>query len=112
MADITLLAAFISISTAASVSQQIDYAINWRKIKEREFEESMMKPDDPLQLANVYGNQAIFFWIRTFFPSSFCHTTSELMTSRAEYYCYNVDALLLFFWYVMFRHGLSNEPQS
>ena len=63
--DITLFCGFISISTAASIIQQVEFAVNWKHIKERQFEEATSQPQRPLPMTHVYGMQAVLYWIRT-----------------------------------------------
>ena len=63
--DVTLFCGFISISTAASIAQQVEFAVNWKHIKERQFEEATRQPPRPFSMAHVYGMQAVLYWIRT-----------------------------------------------
>ncbi|KAI1497283.1 hypothetical protein F5X99DRAFT_423639 [Biscogniauxia marginata] len=78
--DVALLAYITIISTIASIIQQIHDIVRWRDVVTEQFQHRIENPDNAdLQLANgSVGMDLVLFYI--------------------QFYCYNVEALLITFW--------------
>jgi len=80
--DITLISIVVSVSTVASIIQQIYYACAWRTIKETAWEQAQASADLP---SIAFG------------PWS---TGLNLALFEIQYICYSINALLVLGWYV------------
>ncbi len=101
--DITLISIVVSVSSVASIIQQIYYACAWRTIKETAWEQAKASADLP---SIAFG------------PLS---TGLNLALFEIQYICYSINALLVLGWYVL-QHsvphalltiaGLSSSPKA
>ncbi len=96
---VSMLAGLMSLHTAASIAQQIHTIARWRDIKTEQHAYLVANVGDPV--LNITGGSTgldlALFYIRT---SSGRPVTNRLTLAAAEYYAYNVESMLVFFWYV------------
>ncbi|GKT48599.1 uncharacterized protein ColSpa_08780 [Colletotrichum spaethianum] len=85
---IALVSYFTGLSTAASIAQQIHTLIRWRDIKLEQFQHANANVGNPeLAIAGQStGLDLVFYYI--------------------QYYCYNVEATLAFFWAVALTQSI------
>lgn len=106
--DIALICTTLGVSTLASIIQQIFFAVNWRSLKNAEYQKALDNVGKPaLVLVGVAGPEATSLYLvrtssvnlleRLRLRTIHCLTDCRLLI---EFYCYNVDALLIAFWYV------------
>lgn len=80
--DVAMLAFFTSLGTTASIIQQFHTIIDWNDIKLAQFANQQANADDP-ELAITGGSLGL-----------------DLVLFYIQFYCYNVEALLVLFWCV------------
>ncbi len=81
--DITLISIVVSVSSVASIIQQVYYACAWRTIKETAWEQANASAELP---SIAFG------------PLS---TGLNLALFEIQYICYSINALLVLGWYVL-----------
>ncbi|KAF9881883.1 glycoside hydrolase [Colletotrichum karsti] len=86
--DVALVSYFTGLSTAASVAQQLHTIVRWRDIKLAQFQNSAANVGNPeLAIAGQStGLDLVFFYI--------------------QYYSYNVEATLAFFWSIALTQSI------
>jgi hypothetical protein len=79
--DVAMLGFFASLHTTASIVQQIHTIVRWRDIKTEQHANIVANAGDPE--LNITG----------------ASTGLDLVLFYIQYYAYNVEALLVLFWY-------------
>ena len=80
--DVTLITAFVTLSTTASIIQQVYYACEWRTVKTVALQQAKASAHQP---SLAYG------------PLS---TGLNLALYEIQFVCYSINAMLVLFWYV------------
>lgn len=104
--DVALLAFFTSLSTAASMAQQLHTCFRWTTIQLEQFDYVKANIENPeLSIAGAsFGLDLVLFYIRGYSPSCIdLQRKIALLTRAVEFYSYNVESILVASWCVATR---------
>lgn len=98
-----MLAFYTALATLASMGQQIHTYMSWTTIKLDQFDYVRANVGNPeLSVAGPsVGIDIALFYVREYCPFS---AVGPRLISPSEYYCYNVEAILVVSWYVSSQH--------
>lgn len=98
-----LLAFFTSLSTLASMAQQLHTYLRWTSIQLEQFDYVKANIDNPeLSIAGAsVGVDLVLFYIREFSPAALPSHSDSFADWAVEFYCYNAESILVASWYVV-----------